>query len=79
MKSNWLKHSIGRCDPVYCDYCKKGWDGKCHGCQKRINQEYVAQVGPYWICDPCVKAHFTDSEYSVNQAAEILLKIRNQA
>ncbi len=42
-----------------------------------VLQEYVAQIGPYWICDYCIKSHFPDeAQYSVNQAAEILEKVR---
>jgi len=52
------------------------WDGKCHGCQKRVFQPSVAQIGPFWICDDCIENHFPKSKYSVNQAADILEKIR---
>lgn len=58
---------------------REKWDGKCHGCQNRIYQHYVAQIGPYWICDRCIKAHFPDKEYSANQASEILEKVRGFA
>lgn len=52
------------------------WDGKCHGCQKQVFQPTVAQIGPFWICDECIENHFANSKYSVNQAADILEKIR---
>lgn len=51
------------------------WDGKCHGCQSPIHEEYVAQIGPYWICNDCMK-HFPNDKYSVNQAADILERLR---
>ena len=77
------KHDLGLCNPDECFYCKKddterkaGWDGLCHGCQKKIMQQYVAQIGPYWICDFCIREHFPNKQYSVNQAAEILEKVR---
>lgn len=55
---------------------KSDWDGYCHGCEMKVYQEYVAQIGPYWICDQCIKAHFPNKQYSVNQAADILETIR---
>lgn len=55
------------------------WDGRCHGCQKHIWDPLVAQIGPFWICSQCIREHFPNDKYSVNQAAEILEKIRGFA
>lgn len=52
------------------------WDGRCHACQTKIWQTEVGQIGPYWICDSCIRQHFPNDKYSVNQAAEILEKVR---
>jgi hypothetical protein len=63
-----------------CPHCAKEklqeWDGKCHGCQAEVQQAYVARIGPYWICDSCIAQHFPNEQYSVNQAAEILERLR---
>lgn len=82
--SAWSKHKTGECSKDTCYYCFIGpdeqnvqhWDGKCHGCESLIRQEQVAQIGPYWICDDCIKNHFPNDKYSVNQAADILEKLR---
>lgn len=52
------------------------WDGNCHGCQLPIKQETIASIGPFRICNSCIKEHFPNPQYSVNQAADILETIR---
>lgn len=56
---------------------RREWDGNCHGCQLPIHQEQVATIGPYWICDECIKSHFPNREYSENQIQEIIQAIRS--
>ena len=82
--SAWSRHKTGECVADTCYYCKtaepeslkQGWNGKCHACEELIREVYVAQIGQYWICNSCLAEHFPEKEYSVNQAADILERVR---